>query len=320
MRNLHTYANTLVQDLRRRRLLPVAALLIAALVAIPIVLSTSTGSTPVASASPPAGGPAGGAAVGARPAGPRARLSAHARDPFVQPAALAAERSTASVNSTHTSPATTTAAATVPGVATPIPPATSTPAPTKTVTVTTTVTTPAGSTKAVKAPTEYRVYGAEISFGRAAASARDYAAASRYTVLPSATHVAAIFLGVRSDARTAEFLVSNRAAVTGQGACLPSPARCTYMTLKPGQHELISLTNPSGTVSHYVLRYTALHESETTSATSIASVSKPGSTLVNKVARLLPSLRTRRYSARNGLLRIRTGTVAVQADAGGGVG
>jgi hypothetical protein len=297
----------LVEDLRRRRLLPVVGVLVAALVAVPIVLGRSASPAPVAP-HPATGGAPIDTSTGAGAAKPTTaharRLSAHGRDPFA--AGHAAAGAATATGGSAAGVAAVAAAPTVPAsVATSAAPASpgithtaTTTAPARTVTRTVTVTTPAPAPRPV-----YAAYLTALSFGQTGQAQQRLSPAPRFTVLPSLHRVAAIFLGILGNGRSAAFLVSNRAAVTGDGSCHPSRANCVYLTLRPGSEELFLLHAAGGRTFEYALRYRGVRVEHSTTVPR-PTVSKPGRRLVDEVAKLLPSLRTLRYSQRTGLMSL----------------
>jgi hypothetical protein len=307
---------SLLDDLRRRRLLAVAGLMLAALVAIPLLLSHGASSQPTASRSPAAGGAAdvaasAGAAPGttAKSAGGSRTSHGSARNPFVQPISAAGGATSggaASGGATSGGAAVPAAGATTPPASTgagtaaaPHPASSATPkAKVRTVTRTVTVRVPTPAPKPL-----FTSYAAQLSFGQTGATPQRIGDASRFTVLPSLRRVAAIFLGVLGDRRSAEFLLSNRVAVTGDGRCVPSRAACAVLTLKPGQEALVLLRNPGGSVSEYALRYRGVHVSRSTTPRP-APVSRAGGKLMSEIEKRLPRLPKPRYASRTGLLTL----------------
>lgn len=77
-----------------------------------------------------------------------------------------------------------------------------------------------------------------------------------YVPSPSAPLLA--FLGVRSDGKTATFLVGDRVQVTGKAAsCRPSPENCRFLELKQGDTVLFAKVPANGAAAkHYRLSLT----------------------------------------------------------------
>ncbi len=300
----------LIADLRAKRLLPVVALLLAALIAIPVLLSSPRSAPTVRTlpAVPGTGGTGPSAAVPAvrvtkRSTKPRA--GGHGHDPFAQQVLPQSGSGISSRRSASNSAAASRGGSTSSRVSTR---STSTGSVTRsrigsaaTTTVAGKVTTPA-SEPPVPAPI-YVHYAAKLSFGASRTPARVYSDPARFTTLPSLRRLALVFLGVGSDGRTTEFLVANHVFPAGQGHCTPSRTHCVYLHLKPGQAEVFFAKQSNGSVSESVLRYVSVTRYRV-SATSPGAVrvSRDGRRVVSWVAQLLPALRRLRYGARTGLL------------------
>jgi hypothetical protein len=62
-------------------------------------------------------------------------------------------------------------------------------------------------------------------------------------VLPSQADPLLIFMGVTDDAGNAVFLVDATLATTGEGACKPSPSQCAFLYLGPGSEQEFTTTD-----------------------------------------------------------------------------
>jgi hypothetical protein len=239
-------------DLREKRLAPVAALLLAGIIAVPIVLAKGEKAPPPAPVAPTAStAPATPVVVAGT--SDRAKKDSKlqvftARDPFEATGAAATSGSTtpATTPTSSTGTSTTSTPTPTPGTGTTTPggaPTGSQPTP-GTGTGTTGTTTP--ETK----PVLY-TYTANLKFG-VAGDMTTYKDVKRLQLMPSDTKPKIVFLGVTATAKTAVFLVDSNIRVnTSEGRCRPSPSQCTFLYLRPDdQHDQATLTDSDGTVLH----------------------------------------------------------------------
>jgi hypothetical protein len=92
-------------------------------------------------------------------------------------------------------------------------------------------------------------YVADVSF-RANNRNRKVKGLKKLDILPDRANPLLIFLGVTQDAGNAVFLVDSTLAAAGEGACRPSASECAFLYLGPGsEHEF---TNAEG--DSYTLR------------------------------------------------------------------
>lgn len=62
----------------------------------------------------------------------------------------------------------------------------------------------------------------------------------RLTGLPGGTSPALLYLGLRDDHKTAVFIVDAGATVLGDGTCQPAPDNCQTLELRPGETEFVT--------------------------------------------------------------------------------
>jgi hypothetical protein len=75
------------------------------------------------------------------------------------------------------------------------------------------------------------------------------------TPLPSPEDTFLVFLGVQDSGKTAVFLVSTDAKATGDGNCVPSETSCDKIELRKGETELFDVSDGTGSaVKQYELR------------------------------------------------------------------
>ena len=255
-------------DLREKRLAPLAILLLAGIVAVPIVLANGK------SEPPPAPAPTGTTAAAATPVVSSqpdesqvdSKLQTFSpRDPF-EPTGSTGGSTTGTSTGTATSTGTTTTpTSTTPttgttggggGATTGTQPSTGNGnngngngngnAPSGTGNTT-------GETK-----TTLFTYTVDIRFGKGG-SVDAYKNVNRLELIPDAKNPKVVFLGVTSTGKTAVFLVDSNIGVdTPGGKCRPSADECTFLYLRPdSDHDQAQLTDSDGTVYH--LRLLDIH-------------------------------------------------------------
>jgi hypothetical protein len=273
--------SSLRRDLFERKLWPLIVLLLAALVAVPLVLLKNAAADGTPTPPPPAAAPAAPAGTtGGHSAGPTKTVSVKVliasipRNPFASGMptlrAKPASNSTAAAGTsspTATSSTTTTTAAMVSPspAATPAttpasvtPPATGTLAPTPAGSTTTTSTTAtiAAPTTPVPPPVKVRswtLYSVSLRYGTDA-GARVRTDVARLTALPSAKQPQVMFMGVLGGGQQAVFALGAGIRHQGPGLCRPSRARCAALQIKGGQTETIILPTASGGTRQVLLR------------------------------------------------------------------
>jgi hypothetical protein len=289
-----SFLRDLRSDLVEKRLWPLALLLVAALVAVPLVLAKSpqarTGSAPAAPvaptspSSPIAGVPAVSVVTTPTSGAP---LLGHAKDPFQQQH-LAPKPKTASTGTTSPSGAGGTGSA--PGGATP-----------------------------PKAKKVYVVASVNVLFGKAGGTLRKIDDVPRLTPLPSAADPVLIFLGVRGDLKTAVFMVSSDLHVHGAGRCTPSRSECDAIELKADDVALLDVTGANGKVTEYELALVKIALQRTASKAkaqaAYARASRAGARLLHRRAATSAVASALRYSPWAGILRSVPGTFVFRVNA-----
>ncbi|MEA2279416.1 MAG: hypothetical protein QOK21_23 [Solirubrobacteraceae bacterium] len=244
---------TLITDTWRqiveRRLWPIALLLLAALVAVPVLLAKSpTPAAPVPTASAPATDQA--SELTAKPIVSPAtnvddasrRVLGTNKDPF-RPAVVATPTPTptptslasgsnataagangpaGSASSGTTSSGSSTSGGSGSPAAPTTPPSSSTPSP--------------STTPSPAKPKTYPLYSLTVRFGDASGQLTKQRL-KRLAPLPDADTPVAIYLGPGPDKRSAVFLVDASVTPQGDGTCKPYPADCQTVTLHEGDTE-----------------------------------------------------------------------------------
>jgi hypothetical protein len=252
---LVTPLRTAARDLIEKRLWPIAVLLIAALVAVPVLMSAS-GSDAPSTAPVVAPSPASTAGTGAdrpisvaEPVTIRRSRPGPVHDPFYDPpAAKSTSTSASTVSSPSTpSPSTSTASAggdkTAPAVVTtPSVPATSG-----------TPTTQGGTSAPGTGASFFRT---RLSFGSDATAAVH--GVSRLQPLGDVTNPALLYLGTTKDHTQAVFLLGPNALADGEGKC--ADEACRVIKLKPGQSTVVSVVGVDAGAGRYTLAVDAIAE------------------------------------------------------------
>ena len=260
-------------ELVDRRLWPVALLLVAALVAVPILLAKKpsaqqavalgTDAPAVAAiAAQPPGEPVVSVAAGVV----QAPLLGRAKDPFHQQF-VPARAATAGAGTSSGAPTSGSGSGGAPtggsGGG-------------------------SGGSNAKPAPRSYVYASVDVHFGRAASPLTEIKDVPRLAPLPSAGDPILIFMGTRADHQTAVFMLSTDVKAQGDGRCVPSTKTCEAIELRRGGVALLDVTGSDGFVTQYELDLdsVALHttSSKATASAAYARASTAGRRLVRRSA------------------------------------
>jgi hypothetical protein len=289
------------RQLVRRRLWPVALLLLGALVAVPVLLSSSPAPLPVAPPAPTTTSAKADALTDpvvelASTDGDRRHVLGARKDPFrpgpvpkakkpaaTNPSSSPSTATTASTGSTTPSPSTSgaptggsgssgTGTSGTPSAPSPTPPSSSTP--------------PPASTPPAKKPT-YPLYSLVVRFGDASADSLATSRIKRLQPLPDATNPVAIYLGPGPDKKSAVFLVDASVTPQGDGSCKPYAADCQTVALHPGETEFFDVKDPitNAVTSTYELDLVSMVHKTTASARKArasAATSRSGARVLRK--------------------------------------
>jgi len=265
-------------DLLDRRLLPIVALVLVALLAAIgyAVLGGGSSSAPTASASGPAPTgargiaitevqPSAGQAIAETTDGVKTQRRGSAHDPFaalavaVKASAAATSKASASPSSSSSKSSGTSSSAsnsetTSPSSSSSKPSATPTPStPSKPKTI----------------------YSVALEFGPVPAGAapesallKPYAAITKATPLPSRKERLIEFVGVTVThaSVSAAFAVDGEVILHGSAACLPSPTQCQVIDVKEGGDEQLEAITAAGTQVVYELRVVSIASTKASSA------------------------------------------------------
>jgi hypothetical protein len=223
------------KQLVERKLWPIALLLVAALVAVPVLLkkdNTTTLPDPVAAV--PAGQGDTESVVSLGDAEQRDSVRAvlgDRKDPFRPAQVHHIKRDTALTQNAGSPTAVDSGAAQTPaGTDTGTGGTGTTTTPDVTVTPTATPT---------PAPKTYDLYSLQVRFGPTDGElvTRNV---KRLTALPGGQHPAALYLGLLSDHKSAVFLLDAGVEPLGDGHCDPAPTNCQTLTLRKGETEFLT--------------------------------------------------------------------------------
>jgi hypothetical protein len=252
------------RGLIRRKLWPVALLLVAAIAAVPLVLAKQPEALPpVASAAQAAkdqGLPATyvSEATDEGDVIERRRVLGAAKDPF-EPRALPKKKKAKAKAKTSTDTAATDTTASAGGASADAPAATTPPvsaAPTAT------------PTPAIPA------YSVKVSFGRTDGEPTQ-STVERLSVLPDDENPVLVYRGVEDGGKVAIFELTGKVDAEGDGTCTPTPEDCQYLKLRAGETEFITVTETGDeTDAQYQLDLVKIYTKKTTEKTeSLAKAS-----------------------------------------------
>jgi hypothetical protein len=278
--------NTTWRSLVQRRLLPVAILLVAALAAIPVLLSKSP--APAAPVPVPHSDEATKTAATADPivtltsdtdAAKRRRVLGVRKNPFAPaPVHLKAAKTATSVSA---SPSASSGGSSS-GSGSSSSPSSSASAPASGGSGgSTTVSDPGTSAPTTDAPATapkktYPVYSLTVRFGDSTAESLNKVTLSRLKPLPSAVDPRLVYLGLSKDGKSAVFLLDASLSAQGDGTCEPNPANCQTLRLRQGETEFFDVTPDSGgsadsSAAQYELDIVKIHKGSTASAAKAAA-------------------------------------------------
>lgn len=255
MNSVNAFIRSTIDDLVEKRLWPVAAVLLIALIAIPVLLSNPADGQPAPASTAVAAAVGSGDALSAfQPAvNMEGKKSSEIRkelegfetkDPF-KPQNVAGGGSTSGGSvEVQGGDATAGGGSTDPSIADAPPLGTSGGG----------AVGGGSSTDTSGTPTEtqtfFYTYAADVRFGKE--GNLDRKTLSQFRSLPSSEDPVVVFMGVREDGETAIFLLSSAATSTGEGNCEPDDT-CTFLYMKDGDKQRIEAVNSNDEVVTYEL-------------------------------------------------------------------
>ncbi len=302
------FLNSIKADLLDRRLLPIVALVVLALVgavAYAVLGGGSSTATPTAGVSSGAATASSGiavsqttpeTAVAEMTGGASQQRKGAARNPFTPlPEAKVKSTSITTSDTTTSSPSSGSGSSSSSGTSESESSGGSSP------------TTPSKPSTPAKPKTVYNVavlFG-ELPAGTTPETAQltPYENVKLLTPLPSAQQPLIVFRGVTVGGKSATFTLVGEAILHGNATCLPSASQCEAIDLKPGQNEQLEYVTPTGQQVLYELRVVGIVASKATSA-AVKSLFRDASKAGREVLRhaglvTIPDLR---YSSLPGVL------------------
>jgi hypothetical protein len=266
-----SFFKAILSDLRDKRLWPVAAVLLLAVVAVPIVLSKGSSGSPAPIAQLPSTGSGGTAsglpAVSVSTVPSQGKLSGKGRNPFAQfggsTTTTPATTNTSTTTSTGTS---TTGTSTTSGSGSSASSggsgtgtsSTGT-APTPSITTGTPKPAPAG----LRANESYAV---SLAITNAAGGLDTYSPLERLSVIPSPSRPLLVELGVLKGGNRVLFAVQPGTVLSGPGSCIPGGVDCEVLSLAPGQTEALGQRTANGSAQIALFAVTAVTAAKHASA------------------------------------------------------
>jgi hypothetical protein len=271
-----TFLRNVLHDLVEKKLWPVAIALVAAVVAVPIVLGggSDAGTSAPEVASVPSGtnglanhrdaARAQVVSLEAQAAGKVSRPGA-TRDPFVQhhvPKVQASDAAVANAVKAANDAISQLAGSPAPSSGS------SGGSPLETTTPSKSTDTKKPTTPAAGGDAE-DTYSVTLKFGEAGAE-KTFNNVARLTPLPSADNPFFVFLGLKSDGKSAVFLVDADAVPSGDGTCEPNPDDCEQVVLKAGDTEFFELQSGTAGVVQYQLELKSIKKGQAATKASAA--------------------------------------------------
>jgi hypothetical protein len=113
----------------------------------------------------------------------------------------------------------------------------------------------------------YELYSLKIRFGDTSTTDLANRSIKRLTALPKMAEPTLVYLGLKKDLRTAVFLVDANTLVVGDGKCIPSPTNCQNLELKKGQTAFVDVLGEDGqSLAQYELDLVSVVKKKTTDA------------------------------------------------------
>jgi hypothetical protein len=257
------------RQLVQRRLWPVAILLIAALVAVPLTLAKEP------EAEPPAPAPQVDhkselattpivAQAAPQDRAKRRKVLGKAKNPFaVAKAAKAESKSDTATTVVQKTGSGKSDDVESNGGGSPSGGGTTSPSPDQT---------PSQPVEPTPPPKTYAYGELTVRFGSSENTQRQ--SVKRLQPLPSPDEPVLIYMGLLRDGKTAEFLVDHGVVPVGDGECRPSPEECQTVRLRAGETEFFDITDADGNVSaQYQLDLIKIHKGSGASASRARAAS-----------------------------------------------
>jgi hypothetical protein len=131
----------------------------------------------------------------------------------------------------------------------------------------------------------YPLYSIKVRFGPVDA-AQKAKTVERLAVLPNADAPVLVYRGVEEGGKIAVFELTGSVTAEGDGGCEPSPEDCQVLRLREGETEFITV-NDTGTETdaQYQLEVVKIHTSKTASKSELTKASAAGRKVLSKLGR-----------------------------------
>jgi hypothetical protein len=281
----------LVRELREKRLWPVAAALLVAIIAVPVLLLKSSSPPPVAPgplATPPPVAATSLPTLNVQTTPSQSRLTGRARDPFAQQSSgtttsssttTSTATATASTSSSTGTSGSSTAQGTVGGSGI----AVSTPTPVTPRPIPVPSTKPKVSAAGLTATQSYDV---SLAITNASGGLNTIDPLERLSVLPNNKQPLLIELGVLQGGHRVLFAVQPGTIVSGPGKCTPGRIDCEILSLGLNQTESLATQSPTGGVPGPLFAVTGItavnHASAAAAAKARRAQSAAGRALLSR--------------------------------------
>jgi hypothetical protein len=279
--------------LRQKRLWPVVAVLLAGIVAVPVLLSKSPKASPQAQVPAPVVPPSSGTtlpAISIQSTPAHTNLKGHARNPFaaaagsgatthasttagtssaVSTVTAAAQNAVSNFNSTASSPTGTTSTSSPTGSPTTGSTTTSTPSSPPSIT---------GNAKPKPVQSGLRsteAYDVALSLTNSQNGVDTIDPLARLSVVPSTQQPRLVELGVLQGGSRVLFAVEPGTVVDGPGSCIPGPLDCEILSLAQDQTEAVSQGSGGGPVGLFAV--TGISVTKYSSASAASKARRAGS-------------------------------------------
>jgi hypothetical protein len=256
-----SFLHQIWKDLKDRKLLPVAAVLLVAIVAVPVALSSSsTAPAPAGAVAPPPPPAAGLPAVSETSVPSSSAPNGRARNPFAPSSGATSTATTTTTAATSTpvsgstsgtgasttSTSGSTSTSSTGGATTPTTPTTpSTGGQTPSVPPMIPVPKPRRVVPALKADQSYSV---SLAITRRSGGLDTINPLGRLSLLPSPSQPLIVELGVLKGGNRVLFAVQPGTVVSGKGTCVPGAIDCEILSLAQAQTEKLSVRTDRGVV------------------------------------------------------------------------
>ena len=295
--------------LLQRKLLPLAILLLAAIVAIPFLLSKDPEPLPAAPASPSAAAGSKSEDSIAKPvvsvadanaAAARRRVLGYKKNPFEPapaPKAAKADEAAPVDAGAQTGGATTGKDEPAAGGGAKAPASGGD---------TTAPVAPAAPVTPAEPKEPQELYSVTVRFGDAESDSLESFVLPRLKALPSASDPVLVYLGPGKGGKSAVFVVDESLQPQGDGVCKPSPANCETLHMHPGETTFLDVLDEEGEVAGQyqldVVKIKTRKASASKAAAARAKVSKAGLSVLKAREAAAGPLRYR-YESKSGLVR-----------------